>query len=222
MSTNQEQSAKRPVLEMRNVSKSFSKKRVVEGFNMSVMPGEFVAITGKSGAGKSTLLNIIGLLDRADKGGSMALFGSPAPSINSPKARALLRNRLGYIFQNASLIDQDTVEANLKLAQRFTRTPRAKRAGERKTALLLVGLEGMEKQRVYRLSGGEQQRLAVACLLMHPSELVLADEPTGSLDAENRDVVMTLLHSLRNRGKTIIVVTHDAVVAATADRVVAL
>jgi putative ABC transport system ATP-binding protein len=189
---------------------------------MSVLPGEFVVIMGRSGAGKSTLLNIIGLLDKADGGSSITLFGSPAPSIGSTRARALLRNKLGYIFQNASLIDQDSVEANLRLAQRYTSTPKARRAEERRAALFLVGLEGREKQKVYQLSGGEQQRLSVACLLMHPSELVLADEPTGSLDAENRDAVMALLHNLREQGRTVIVVTHDEAVAAGADRVVVL
>jgi putative ABC transport system ATP-binding protein len=211
------------VVSLAAVSKSFGERQVLHMLDLTVARGEFVAITGKSGSGKSTLLNIIGLLDRADRG-TVELFGKPSPKIGSRAARELLRDKIGYLFQNAALIDQDTVEDNLKLAQRYAETPSSGsgRALRRREALQAVGLDGFERQKVYELSGGEQLRLAVACLLLKPGDLVLADEPTGSLDAENRDEVIRLLLSLRELGKTVIVVTHDPVVAASADRTVSL
>lgn len=213
---------KQAIVELKYLNKSFKDKQVLKDFDLTVMPGEFVAIMGSSGSGKSTLLNIIGLLDEADPGSTVLLFGQPAPRIGSAQARGLLRSKLAYIFQNASLVDQDSVEANLKLAQRYSSEPKKRWADQRKAVLSTVGLEGVEKQKIYQLSGGEQQRLAVACMQMHPSELILADEPTGSLDAANRDTLMSLLHDLNKQGKTLIVVTHDQRVAERADRIILL
>lgn len=215
-------SSQQPVVEIKGLRKSFGDKAVLKGFDLVVMPGEFVAAMGGSGSGKSTLLNIIGLLDRADEDSAVRLFGEPAPRIGSARGRALLRTKLAYIFQNAALVDQDTVEANLKTAQRYSEEPKKAWAANRKVALADVGLEGKEKQKVFQLSGGEQQRLAIACMRLHPSELVLADEPTGSLDAGNRDVVMALLEGMHRQGKALVVVTHDRAVAERADRIVML
>lgn len=214
--------AAKQVVELLNVSKTFNDKRVLKAFDLSVAAGEFVAIVGDSGSGKSTLLNIIGLLDKADEGSVVRLFGKPAPKISSSQARKLLRSKLAYVFQNAALIEQDSVDDNLKLAQRFSGTPRKKRSEQRKSVLQSVGLGHVGKKKVYQLSGGEQQRLAIASMQLHPSELILADEPTGSLDPANRGIVMQLLVDLNRQGKTVIVVTHDPVVAKGADRMVRL
>lgn len=210
----------RAVLEIKNLSKSYGEKKIIEDVNIEVMQGEFLAIVGESGSGKSTLLNIVGLLDSADSGSVVRVFGRPAPRPGSRDARLLLRNKLAYIFQNAALVDQDSVEDNLILAQHYSRLPKKKRAVHRKSVLAQVGLGGREKQRVFQLSGGEQQRLAIACMQMHASELILADEPTGSLDPVNRDAVMSLLVGLSQKEKTLIVVTHDPLVASMADRVI--
>lgn len=210
----------REVVQIRNLSKSFDGRKIIQGFNLDVMQGEFLAIVGESGSGKSTLLNIIGLLDTADPGSVVREFGRPVPRQNSREARLLLRSKIAYIFQNAALVDQDTVEENLILAQHYSELPKKKHAAHRKAALAQVGLTGMEKQKVFQLSGGEQQRLAIACMQMRPSELILADEPTGSLDPSNRDAVMSLLVSLSKTRKTLIVVTHDPEVANMADRVI--
>jgi len=210
------------VVELKGMGKTFKDRQLFQNFNLTVMPGEFLVVMGSSGSGKSTLLNIIGLLDKPDPGSIVRLFGEPAPDINSSQARRLLRSRISYIFQNAALIDQDSVEANLKLAQRYSAALKEERAEEREAALLLVGLAGTQKQKVYRLSGGEQQRLALACMHMRPSELILADEPTGSLDPKNRDVVMEMLQAFNQEGKTLIVVTHDQNIARNADRIVSI
>lgn len=210
-----------PVVEVASVSKSFRRHQVLNKVNLTVSQGEFVAVTGPSGSGKSTLLNLIGLLDTPDQG-CVSLFGRPAPGINTSQARLILRHKLGYLFQNAALIDQDSVETNLRTAQKYSPTPTSHRAHQRQKALTTVGLGGLEQQKVYELSGGEQQRLALACLLTRDTELVLADEPTGSLDPHNRDTVLTLLQDLNHQGKTIIIVTHDPDVASAATRRISL
>ncbi|WP_282191334.1 ATP-binding cassette domain-containing protein [Adlercreutzia caecimuris] len=210
------------VVDVRNLCKSFGNRKVLDGFSMQVYQGEFVAITGRSGSGKSTLLNIVGLLDAGDVDGSLDLFGAPAPRPGSRGARKLLRRKLAYMFQEPALVEEETAEYNLKIAQYYSDVPRGKRCGEREYALAEVGLEGAKAQRVYSLSGGERQRLALACMRMHPSDLVLADEPTGSLDPANRDAVLEFLRRLSVEGKTVLVVTHDPVVAGCATRVVEL
>jgi putative ABC transport system ATP-binding protein len=203
------------------VNKYFGENHVIKDFDLGVQPQEFVAIVGPSGIGKSTILNIIGLLIKADSG-TVRLFGELAPSINSGKGRLLLRNKISYLFQNAALIDQASVLANLKLSQSYSRNSKFQKELERREALDEVGLTAELNQKVYELSGGEQQRLALAQILLKPNCLILADEPTGSLDDSNRDVVLEILERLHRRGKTLIVVTHDPVVYQRADRIIEL
>lgn len=206
------------VIEIRGLSKAFGDREVIQDFDATVDRGEFVTIVGPSGSGKSTLLNIIGLLDKGDSG-SVSLFGRPAPRLGSRYARQLLRTKLSYMFQEAMLIEDESVENNLRLAQHYSKVPRESRVTQRIAALAEVGLEGIEKQKVYQLSGGEQQRVALACMRLRPSELILADEPTGSLDAQNRDMVLRHMKRMSAEGKTIVVVTHDPVIAHAATRV---
>lgn len=210
-----------PVVEFLDVSKAFRTHQVIRQLSFAVRQEEIVALVGTSGSGKSTVLNMAGLLEHPDSG-QIRLFGASAPRIGSPAALRLLRTKIGYLFQNSALIDQDSIEANLKLAQAFTTAPKAEQARQRTNALADVGLDTAPSRRVYELSGGEQQRLAMARLMLKPSDLVLADEPTGSLDSSNRDVVLALLAGLRDHGKTVLLVTHDPVVAAAADRIIEL
>lgn len=212
----------RMVVEVKGLRKSFGGKAILDGFDLEVEEGDFIAITGRSGSGKSTLLNIIGLLDEGDFEGSLFLFDAPAPRPGSRGARMLLREKIAYSFQEPALVEEATVEANLKIAQRYSSTPRTERRSQRESALAEVGLAGQERQMVYQLSGGERQRVALACLRMRPFSLVLADEPTGSLDAENRDAVLGFFDRLAREGKALVVATHDPVVAARATHVVAL
>ncbi|MGW4400047.1 ABC transporter ATP-binding protein [Amycolatopsis nivea] len=206
--------------ELRGIRKQYALHPVLDGFALSVQPGEFTALTGASGAGKSTVLNLLGLLESPD-GGEVRLFGERAPRPRSRAANLLRRNRLGYLFQNFALIDSETVEHNLEIALTYAQrgTPKPDRIKE---ALAQVGLRRSEHRKIHSLSGGEQQRVAVARLLLKPCDLVLADEPTGSLDAKNRDRVLDLLQQLNEAGKTIIVATHDEAVAERCSRVVDL
>ena len=209
------------VCELVGVGKGYDGRAVIHDIDLAVQAGEMVAISGKSGSGKSTLLNIIGLLETADRG-EVRLFGERSPRVGSAKATRLLRSRLGYLFQNFALIDGASVDDNLRIAQTYTKGSRSERRAARTSALDAVGLSGSGGQKVYKLSGGEQQRVAIARLMLKPCDVVLADEPTGSLDATNSDVVLTLLRALNARGKTMIVVTHDDRVAAACHRTIAL
>lgn len=209
------------VCQMTSVDKSFDGRRVLRDVDLTVASGEMVAVTGDSGSGKTTLLNIVGLLERPDRG-ELRLFGRPAPAVGSGKATALLRYKLGYLFQNFALIDGDSVDDNLKIAQAYVGGSRASRGQTRAAALEAVGLADLARRPVYELSGGEQQRISIARLMLKPCDLVLADEPTGSLDAANRDIVLQLLRHLNAEGKSVVVVTHDPQVAATCHRSISL
>ena len=209
------------VCELVGVGKSYDGHEVISNINLAVMRGEMLAITGKSGSGKSTLLNIIGLLETADHG-EVRLFGEPSPRVRSARATRMLRFRLGYLFQNFALVDGESVDYNLRIAQAYAKGARSGRPGARRSALQAVGLSTFGGRKVYGLSGGEQQRVAIARLRLKPCDLVLADEPTGSLDVTTADIVLAMLRELNAGGKTMIIVTHDDRVAAECDRVIAL
>ncbi len=180
-----------------------------------------MAITGKSGAGKTTILNIMGLLEKTDRG-EVQLFGQAAPRTGSRGANRLLRTRLSYLFQNCALIDDANVDYNLEIPLIYAKKSRKQKQAMKQAALEQVGLDLPLKQKIYELSGGEQQRVAIARILLKPSELILADEPTGSLDAGNRDEVMRILRELNHAGQTIIIVTHDESVSGVCDRTIEL
>ncbi len=210
-----------PVCELNNLGKAYHGRFVLEGITLGIAQGEMVAITGRSGSGKSTVLNMIGLIESPDRG-ELRLFGDRAPAVGSSAAMRLLRSRLGYLFQNYALIDDETVDANLDLAQTYVPGNRAARRQARDAALTAVGLGGRGKTRVYELSGGEQQRVAVARLMLKPCEFILADEPTGSLDPANANAIVDLLRGLNAKGRTVLIVSHDRGVAAACDRVIEL
>lgn len=209
------------VCELEHVSKRYGDRVVLDEFSLVAGAGEMIAITGRSGAGKTTVLNIIGLLERPDAG-RVALFGTPAPRVGSRGATRLLRSRIGYLFQNFALIDDATVSQNLDVALLYERGPRKEKEARKQAALERAGLPAPLSQKVYALSGGEQQRLAIARLLLKPCDLILADEPTGSLDPTNRDAILAILHQFRQEGKTIIISSHDPVIADECGRVIAL
>src|ERR1700674_4472811 len=210
------------VCELVSVGKSYGGHAVISDIDLAVMQGEMVAITGKSGSGKSTLLNIIGLLETADHG-EARLFGERSPRVGSAKATRMLRFRLGYLFQNFALIDGESVDYNLRIAQAYTKGLRSGRQEARRSALRAVGLSSSaDAQKVYQLSGGEQKRVAIARLILQPCDLVLGGEPTGSLDVTTADSVLAILRELNAGGKTMVIVTHDDRVAAECDRVIDL
>ncbi|MBV9940514.1 MAG: ABC transporter ATP-binding protein [Solirubrobacterales bacterium] len=211
-----------PVLEARGIVHTLgagrAQRRILDGVDLKVEAGEVVAVLGRSGSGKSTLLHLLGGLDRPDAGRIM-LAGQ---DLTAQKPRDLARARLrhvGFVFQSFHLIEELSGEENVLLPARL---PGADRGGERRARRLIgeLGLTEIADRRPHELSGGEQQRLAIARALVNDPELVLADEPTGNLDQENGASVLALLRNLRRRA--VVIVTHEPEAAAIADRVLQL
>jgi ABC-type lipoprotein export system ATPase subunit len=191
---------------------------VLDGVTLSVKIGEVVAVLGRSGSGKSTLLHLLGGLDGAD-GGSITVSGEQLTGRSSRAVARIRLRHIGFIFQQFQLIDELSGRENVLVP---TRLPGAPSGGSRRAHDLIeeLGLAGVADHRPHELSGGEQQRFAIARALVNQPELILADEPTGSLDATSGAVVLGLLANMPNRA--VVIVTHEPEAAAIADRVLAL
>ena len=209
------------MIKLENVTKTIGEKVILENLSLKINQGDLVAIVGKSGSGKSTLLNLLGLID-GDYSGYYEIFGQKNVPVNSVKSQAIIREHISYLFQNFALIDNETVEYNLMLALKYVKLSKKDKVKKIEEILERVGLPSTLHQKVSELSGGEQQRIAVARAILKPSQLLLADEPTGSLDPENRDLVLNFLLDMNKEGKTVIIVTHDAYVAQQCHRVIEL
>lgn len=209
------------IIEVHNISKSYEEKTIFQNLSFDIKEGDFVAIIGESGKGKSTLLNILGLLEEADSG-DLLFEGEEYPVINSLKANKMLREKIGYLFQNFALIDDQTVNHNLQIALKYCRLTKKEKTEKVEEALEQVGLQDMLNTKIYKLSGGEQQRVALARIILKPSKLILADEPTGSLDQKNSNIIMDILKKLNEQGKTIVIVTHDLYIADRCKTVISL
>ncbi|MFE5473046.1 ATP-binding cassette domain-containing protein [Bacillus safensis] len=205
------------MITLNNISKTFDEKPVLSNFSLHIKENEFVSIVGKSGSGKTTLLNIISLLDAPHTGDVEILgFRNPKPT----EVMKLRRENLGYIFQNYVLMDNETVSTNLLLSTAYAKDFKKDKLTE---TLEMVGLDkSFLKKKIYQLSGGEQQRVAIARIILKPCDIILADEPTGNLDEYNKSIILSLFHQLKDMGKTIICVTHDQEIADGADRVINL
>ena len=203
---------------LKDIKKQFGTKVLFRELNLEIEEGEFIAITGGSGSGKTTLLNIIGLIEKSTQG-TVSIYDLNDLKPNTKKSELAIRKYIGYLFQNYALMDNETVADNLKIGLRYRKMDKKEEKAAIQNSLKKVGLEGYEKRKVFELSGGEQQRVAIARILLKPSKLILADEPTGSLDPENRDIVMNLLKEMNREGKTVIIVTHDSFIANQCQRI---
>lgn len=207
-------------VEVSNLSKKFGSRMIFENISFSVSQGEFAALVGPSGCGKSTLLNMIGALETYDKG-NILIHGKGIPKISSGKATRLRRNTINYFFQSSALIADLTVCQNLYLAMHFVNCPRREKLKKIEEMLSKVGLLPLKDEKVNTLSGGEQQRAALARTLVKPGDLVLADEPTGALDHVSADISFGLLKDLSKKyNKTVIMVTHSVDMAERTDRII--
>jgi putative ABC transport system ATP-binding protein len=217
-----------PLVELREVRKAFplpsgGQLEVLRHVNLTVLPGEVVAIMGRSGSGKSTLLHLLGLLEKPTAG-TYVLNGQETAHLTDAQAAALRGATIGFIFQQFHLMERRTALENvaepLLYASGRALTQRKTRAAE---LLALVGLTERAHAMPSALSGGEQQRVAIARALVRQPRLVLADEPTGALDARTGEMVLDLLLGLvRSSGVTLLLVTHDQAIARRADRVLML
>lgn len=202
------------MIKIKNLNKKFDDKVVFSNFNLEIEDGDFIIFSGPSGCGKTTLLNIIGAIEKIDSGEIIV------DGINIENKRNHLnyfRTKIGFLFQNFALVDNKTVRENLKLIRKDCKTELSI-----EDALRVVGLEEKINKKVYTLSGGEQQRVALARLMLKKCDIVLADEPTGSLDKKNAEVVLNILKKLNKQGKTIILVTHDEDIKKQGNRVMNL
>lgn len=198
------------MIQLKNVSKSFGDKKIINNFSLDIKKGEMIGLVGPSGCGKSTLLNLIGTLDKRYEG-KIIIDGEMLTKSNRQSQR-IRKNKLGYLFQNFALLDDATVETNLKMVS----------GNKRKMLRVLteLGIQDKLKKKIYTLSGGEQQRVAIARLMLKNPEIILADEPTGSLDKENEIIVFEILKKFKEAGKTVIVVTHEDEILYYFDRIV--
>jgi putative ABC transport system ATP-binding protein len=187
--------------------------RAVDGVTVDVGPGEFVALLGSSGSGKSTLLNLIAGLDRASEG-SLEVFGHALSQMNSEELARYRRHTVGMVFQSFNLIPSMTLAENVELPLRFAEVERGERNARVREALSRVGLSERAEHRPSELSGGEQQRGALARALVNRPQLLLADEPTGNLDSATGEEIMQLILELNKQsGMTVLMVTHERALA---------
>lgn len=189
------------MIELKDISKSFGDSVLFEQVNLRIEQGEFVVLNGKSGSGKTTMLNMIGGLEDVTSG-MISIDGKDVFKFKNQLW--LYGEKLSFLFQNFALIEHKTVRKNLQMVKK-----RFASGVTIEDALRLVGLERKIDQPVYTLSGGEQQRIALARIMIKKCDIILADEPTGSLDRQNADCVMSFLQDFHKNGKTVIMVTHD-------------
>ena len=206
------------LLELDHISKIYGDLHAVDDLNLTVPEGEWLAIVGSSGSGKTTLMNMIGCMDTPSKG-SVKLEGRKLEDLNATQLADVRKNLIGLVFQKFYLVPHLTAVENVMVAQYYHSVVDEKQAME---ALEKVGLKDRAHHLPGQLSGGEQQRVCVARALINDPKLILADEPTGNLDEKNEKIVLDLFRQLHDQGTTIIVVTHDALVASCAQREIML
>jgi putative ABC transport system ATP-binding protein len=214
------------VLTVENLSKVYKMgKREVQpltNINLEVKKGEFIAIMGPSGSGKTTLLNIIGCIDKASDG-SVSIDKVDISKLSESKLCKIRRDKIGFIFQNFNLVSYLNAHENVELAMELADKYKGQRRRRAFELLFTVGLSGREQHRPQRLSQGEQQRVAIARALANDPAIILADEPTGNLDAKNKQEIVKLLLDLNyKQGTTIIMVTHDEQIASQTQRMLLL
>ena len=189
------------MITINSLSKAYGDNKIFEDYNLSIKTGEMVAIVGVSGKGKSTLLNIIGSLESFDSGW-VEVNNKNIKKMKHREQLKFLRDDVSFLFQNYALMENYSVYDNITLGQKQDK-------GKIEEVLDEVNLSGFEKRIINTLSGGEQQRVALARIMLKPSKLILADEPTGNLDETNSNKVWEILLQLNSLNKTVVVVTHD-------------
>ena len=218
---------KKPLIEMHGIRKSYyigkpNELEILHGIDLTVYPGEFVAIVGESGSGKSTLMNIIGVLDKPTSGG----YTLDGVNIHDAKDNQLadIRNRkIGFVFQTYNLIGRQSALKNVELPMLYAGVPGGERTRRAKEWLERVGMGERMKHQPNELSGGQKQRVAIARAMVNEPALILADEPTGALDSQTSRTVMDLFHEMHNTyHKTIVLITHNPELADECERVLTL
>lgn len=211
------------MIKLENITKIYKasnvEKKALDGLSLIINDGEFVAIKGKSGSGKSTLLNIIGCMDTLSEG-TYFLDDEDISIASVFKLDKIRKNKISFIFQSYELVEQYTVYENIEIPLLAAKVSPKLRKKKINAIMEQLGIGGLAKKYPKQISGGEQQRTAIARALVSNNQYILADEPTGALDQENSKELMKIFTEIHKMGKTIIIVTHDDDIAAYADRIV--
>ena len=216
-----------PLIDIRDLVKTYyigrpNELEILHGINLTVWPGEFVAIVGESGSGKSTIMNIIGALDRPTKG-SYLLDGIDVQKASDRELSAIRNRKIGFVFQTFNLIGRTTALKNIELPMLYAGIPARARSRRAKELLAMVGMGDRARHQPNELSGGQKQRVAIARAMACNPALLLADEPTGALDSQTSRNVMDLFHDLHEQnGKTIVLITHNPELAEECQRILTL
>jgi len=216
---------KTPLVEFRSVCKTYYMGedivRAADHISFSIYENEFVAIVGKSGSGKSTCMNIIGCLD-VPTAGTYLLDGKDVGEMDKNELAAIRNEKLGFIFQQYNLLPKLNLLENVEVPLMYAGVSKSKRRKIAKEKLEAVGLGDKLRNKPNQLSGGQQQRVSIARALANSPSVILADEPTGALDSRTSKEVLSMLQDLHKAGNTIVLITHDNSIAATAERVIRL
>lgn len=208
------------MIEIRNITKSYDSLQVLKGIDLDIVPGEVVSIVGPSGAGKTTLLQIIGSLDRPDTG-SIKYDNTDIFSLKETQLARFRNKNIGFVFQFHQLLPEFTLLENVAMPALIGGVKRSEAYERARELINYLGLKDRESHRPAELSGGERQRAAVARALVNRPKVVLADEPSGSLDSKNRQELHKLFFDLRrDMNQTFVIVTHDESLAADCDRII--
>ena len=214
-----------PVIRLTDVTKTYSNGKVVvralRGVNLEIAEGEFIAVMGSSGSGKSTLMNILGCLDVQTEGRYL-LDGIDINVLGSDEKAEIRSSKIGFVFQSFNLLARTTALENVELPLVYMNVPGAERKKLAGEALGLVGLAEREDHLPNQLSGGQQQRVAIARAVVNDPTIILADEPTGNLDTATSYEIMGLFRDLNDRGKTIVMITHEEDIAAHCKRIISV
>lgn len=208
------------MIKLRNITKSFGTLQVLKGIDMDIEQGEIVSIVGPSGAGKTTLLQIMGTLDKADTG-SVEIDGVDVSKLSQSKLSRFRNQKIGFVFQFHQLLPEFTALENVMIPALIGGKSRKEARKRAEELLEIVGMTAREAHKPSELSGGEKQRVAVARALVNEPAVVMADEPSGSLDSQNKQELHQLFFDLRERlGQTFVIVTHDEALAQLTDRTI--
>lgn len=210
------------MIKLRNITKSFGDLQVLKGIDLDIEKGEVVSIVGPSGAGKTTLLQIMGTLDKAD-GGTIEIEGVDVSKLKQKELSRFRNQKIGFVFQFHQLLPEFTALENIMIPAFIAGTSKSEARKRAEELLAFMGLTDRASHKPNELSGGEKQRVAVARALMNRPAVIMADEPSGSLDSKNKEELHRLFFELRDKmGQTFIIVTHDEQLASLSDRVIHL
>lgn len=212
---------KNEIVSLSNIQKIIQDKPIFSINAFTVNKGDFVTIKGVSGSGKTTLLNILGMNDTVSSG-EYLFEGVETAKLKGKEKLKIKRNKISFLFQDFGLVEEETINFNLEIGLKYSKLSRKEKVKQKKEALNAVNLNKKLSTTISSLSGGEKQRVALARIILKPSILILADEPTGSLDSLNRDIVTDILFQQSINGKAVIIVTHDEELAKKGNKTIEL